>query len=394
MPADAPPPLPVLPEKDRTSWTGLILSVLLLIFLAGGLLSLADDLLMLIDHRELSIFRALGSLAVLAAGGITYLLVALFPRIPKRVFLPLALFVPTATIATLPLLIHFPSHFSSISIAVSILHTALALQLIRLSRGDRKLRWPFFAESSLRPSPFRWTHAIGVSAAGLLILLPLFAGAIILCARHAVDHFSDGFVTLTPAGVSMQARTYVRDDGRTVHLVPMSHVGEEDFYQNLSESIPENAIVLMEGVSDHQQLFRPQKGYTKMAEAIGAVEQQQAFKPRGLLVPADVDMSEFSPATREMLKNAMLIHTQGITPETLPYLMKPTPKGLEKQLMEDILTKRNQHLLKVLHEKLEHAEHIVIPWGAAHMPEIAREIQKTGFRLKNTHNHLAIRFGS
>lgn len=394
MPPDVPPPLPSTQESAPPSRAVTVLSGLLLIFLAGGVLALADDLLMLIDRRELSAYRALASLAVLGTGVITYLLVALLPRIPKRIFLPVSLFLPVSTVACLPILIHFPGQISWISLSASLLHVLLALCLIRIARGDRKLRWPFLAETTLQPRPFRWGHAIGVIAIGLFLILPFLAGSVLLSAKHAVDHFSDGFVALKPSGLSMQARHYVRNDGRTVLLVPMSHVGEETFYQDLSRSFPDDAIVLMEGVSDHQQLFRPQKGYTKMAEAIGVVEQQQAFKPRGQLVAADLDMSEFSQATRDMIKNAMLIHTQGITAETLHHLMKPTPKGLEKQLMDDILTKRNQHLLKVLKEKLEHAEHIVIPWGAAHMPEIAREIQKDGFQLQKTQNYLAIRFGA
>jgi hypothetical protein len=150
----------------------------------------------------------------------------------------------------------------------------------------------------------------------------------------------------------------------------------------------------MEGVSDRRNIVRASSNYSKMAEAIGVAEQQQAFKPKGKLVPADLDMSDFSPETLDMLKTAMLIHSKGVTEETMPILMKPTPPGLEKRLMEDILTKRNRHLLKVLHEQLPESRHIIIPWGAAHMPEIAREIEKSGFRPGDTREYHAIRFGS
>ena len=62
--------------------------------------------------------------------------------------------------------------------------------------------------------------------------------------------------------------------------------------------------------------------------------------------------------------------------------------------MDDILTKRNRHLLGVLEERLPTSEIIVVPWGAAHMPEIHREIQKLGFRVTETKDYVAIRFGS
>jgi hypothetical protein len=42
---------------------------------------------------------------------------------------------------------------------------------------------------------------------------------------------------------------------------------------------------------------------------------------------------------------------------------------------------------------LPESRHIIIPWGAAHMPEIAREIEKSGFRPGATREYHAIRFG-
>jgi hypothetical protein len=44
--------------------------------------------------------------------------------------------------------------------------------------------------------------------------------------------------------------------------------------------------------------------------------------------------------------------------------------------------------------RLLHWENIIVPWGAAHMPEIAREIQKAGFRLHEHREYVAIRFRS
>ena len=74
--------------------------------------------------------------------------------------------------------------------------------------------------------------------------------------------------------------------------------------------------------------------------------------------------------------------------------MKPIPPGWVKQLMDDVLTKRNHHLLGVIRERLPTSEIIVVPWGAAHMPEIHREIQKIGFRVVETKDYVAIRFRS
>jgi len=35
----------------------------------------------------------------------------------------------------------------------------------------------------------------------------------------------------------------------------------------------------------------------------------------------------------------------------------------------------------------------MVPWGVAHMPGIAKEIQKLGFHLDETHDYMVIRFG-
>jgi hypothetical protein len=392
MPDLKPPPLPA--HSTGPSLLANLLSLALALFLAVGVLGFLDDSLLLMDRRELSGFRALMVLLMLPAGVLLYLMIALCPRIPKKTFIPVALFIPVTSVAVLPLLVYFHEWFLWIGWAVSLIHVLLGIALIRRHRRGGNIRWPFIDDPQLTGQGFRWTHFGAVAGAGALAIVPALVGGVLASATLAVDHFSAGFVALKPSGISMQVRTYVRDDGRSVLLVPMSHVGEPDFYQNLAASFPDDAVVLMEGVSDERKLFTPTRGYSKMAEAIGVVEQQQAFKPKGRLVAADVDMSEFSPATIELLKNAMLIHSKGITEETMPLLMKPTPKGLEKQLMDDILTKRNQHVLRVLHDHLPHAEQIVVPWGAAHMPGIAREIERSGFRLGETRDYLAIRFGS
>lgn len=227
----------------------------------------------------------------------------------------------------------------------------------------------------------------------LLVILPALLLYTAGSAKLAVTHFSSGFVNLSPAGVSMEVRDYTREDGKKITLVPMSHIGESAFYESLATSFPHDSVVLMEGVSDLKKVVKTSSNYSKMAEAFGVVEQQKVFKPQGEIVAADIDMSDFSPETIDLLKTSMLLHSKGITSETLPILMKPTPPGLEKRLMEDILEKRNVHLLKVLHERLPSSKHIIVPWGAAHMPGISREIEKSGFKAISAQPYMAIRFG-
>jgi hypothetical protein len=393
--ATLPPPLPRGESKPASSGLAVVLSCVLVLFLGSAVLSLLDHSLYLALHRtDLTMLSGISFLLMLLTGLLVYGLMGFAPGIPKRVFMPVCLFIPVVYVGVLPLLVWFNRHAMAILWGVSLAQVLLGLLTITRLQGGLKFRWPLFPAEHLADRRFSWGNLVGVLAAGVFLIVPGLFLYSAFTAMVSVSHFSDGFVSLRPAGISMQVRKYVRDDGRKITLVPMSHVGEPDFYHSLAASFPENAVILMEGVSDHKKLTNIHSDYSKMAATVGGVEQTQAFKPRGEIVHADVDISAFSPATLELLKTAMLVHSKGVTAETLPILMKPAPPGLEKQLLEDILTKRNHHLLGVIRERLPTSENIIVPWGAAHMPELAREIEKDGFRVTETEDFMAIRFGS
>lgn len=392
--AAVPPPLPDQPEIPRVSQRAIVLSLLIVMFLISGLVSFLDDTLLLFNRTDLTLTRALVVLLMLPVGFITYLVVACSPGVPKRVFLPIALFIPVVNVAVLPLLIYFHSHAAWITWGASLFQLLAGYLMIHHLRTGERIVWPLFPESRLIQKKFRWSHFAAVMLAGAFVLIPALLACVAFSAKLAIGRFTDGFVELRGSGLVMDVREYERDDGRKITLVPMSHVGESGFYAELSQSFPDNAVVLLEGVSDHANILTIQTGYSRIAEAAGVVEQQKHFKPRGRLVAADIDLSEFSPETLDLLKAAMLIHSKGVTAETMPILMKPTPPNMQRQLMHDILTKRNHHLLKVIHEQLPEAGHIIVPWGAAHMPEIAAEIQKSGFKQTASREMTAIRFGT
>jgi uncharacterized protein YbaP (TraB family) len=69
------------------------------------------------------------------------------------------------------------------------------------------------------------------------------------------------------------------------------------------------------------------------------------------------------------------------------------PAHFEEQLVDDLLRKRNHHLVEEIKARLSESENVIVPWGAAHMPEIAKEIQKSGFRLDETREYVALQFG-
>jgi hypothetical protein len=405
MMSDAPPLLAVgAPTSARPVLTA-ILSVAWIIFLvSGGVAFFGEMVHVALGRGELAIVAGLGLLAMLLTGFILFGLMAFIPGIPKRFFLPISLYLPVTTIAILPLIVYFTGRASLVFCGLYLGQIVLGLLCLHRWHGGFRFGWPLFPARRLVGGNFSWGNLMGVGALGLFLILPALALYSAFSAKLAVEHLSAGFVALRPSGISMQVRSYVRDDGKKIVLMPMSHVADAAFYEALGASIPENSLVLMEGVTDTEQAVQRQgtatirrssksnSGYSRAAALIGGVEQGQFFKPRGTIVAADLDMRDFSPSTLGVLKSVMLINEKGLTPETLPLILKPMPPGWEEDLWDDLLTKRNRHLLGVLDEHLPTSEIILVPWGAAHMPEIHREIQKLGFRVVETRDHMAIRF--
>lgn len=373
----------------------MVLSLFVVLFVADAVVSLADDsLILFFESHALTEIRGLVAPFVLLMAVVIYVLMGLTPMIPKRLFLPLALFNPLVVLATLPLLIYFFGRIQQLACAISFYQVVLGLFILHKIQGGFKFRWPVFAENQLNLRRFSWRNLSVFLLVNVFVLLPLTAVYLVFCARLAVDHFSDGFVALRSEGLIVQSRKYAHNDGKTIHLFPMAHIGDSDFYRKLSQSFPTNALVLMEGVSDNKGLLTNRITYERMAASLGVSEQQKEFTPRGEMVQADVDVEVFEPATIDFLNLVMLIHSKGVNAATWPYLMQYSESShFRNQLFDDLLGKRNRHLLREIEARLPQSDKIIVPWGAAHMPEIGREIQKAGFRVIETEDHVAIRFG-
>jgi hypothetical protein len=334
-------------------------------------------------------------LAVLMAL-VIYGLMGLTPMIPKRLFLPVTLFNPIAALAVVPLFIYFYSRIQQVAWVISLGQLLFGLNILYLVQGGYKLRWPLVPEKQLEARRFSWLNLGVFLLVNLFVLLPAVIAYLVLCAALAVNYFSEGFLAVRPGGLTVQVRKYTRSDGKTIQLFPMSHIGEFDFYQKVAQSFPTNSIILMEGVTDDRNLLTNKITYKRMATSLGLAEQHEAFNPtRGEMVRADVDVEQFTANTIGLLNLAMLIHSKGVNAQTLMEVLRfSPPPHYEEELLDDLLHKRNRHLLEEVQARLSQTEHIIIPWGVAHMPEIEAEIQKAGFRLDETREYVAIRFGS
>ena len=262
-------------------------------------------------------------------------------------------------------------------------------------QGRFTFRWPLVREIPLEARRFSWRNLFVFLTVNVFVLLPALLAYFALCAALAVDHISEGFLALRPGGLSVQVRKYVRADGKSIQLFPMSHIADSVFYRKLARSFPTNSVTLMEGVTDNRGLLTNKITYSRMAASLGLAEQQEEFRPQGKMVRADLDVEQFNTNTIALLNLVMLVHSKGVNAQTLLELTQYSPPPhFEEQLWDDLLHKRNHRVLEEIHSRLPQSDILIVPWGAAHMPGIAREIQKSGFRSVETNEYMAIRFRS
>ncbi len=395
---DAPPLLSPEPAKKPDSLRRLIallLSVCLGLFLANAFVSLVDDFSILaFDSHVFSAFRGLFVIVSLLITLGLYGLMALTPIIPKWLFLPIALFNPVSVLLAIPPMIYCYSRMQQIALVISVCQVVVGLLILFRCQDGWKFRWPWVPVEKLGTRGFSLKNLVVFVLVNVFILAPLVFVYVFASASLAVGHFTGGFMALRPSGFVVQERKYVRDDGKSIELFPMSHVADPEFYQTISRSIPTNALILMEGVSDDQNLLTNKISYKRMAKSLGLAEQKETFAPgKEQIVRADVDVGQFSKPTLDLLNLVMMIHSRGATAANIAMLTQYSPPPhFDTQLFDDILIKRNQHLLEEIHSHLPESDTLVVPWGVAHMPGVSAGILKEGFHVQETNEIYVIRF--
>lgn len=373
----------------------ILLSLYLGLFLVSGAVSVVDDSLVLLFRLHLlTVISGVLFFFSILMTMLVYVLMGITPMIPKRAFLPVTLFYAAALLVGFPVLIYWYNRVLEVDWVTSLCQVILALGILSWFQGGFNFRWPIVEEKHLGDRLFSWLNLSGFVLVNVFGLLPAVAVYVFLCAALAVDHFSEGFMALRPNGFSVQVRKYVRNDGKTIQLFPMAHVADARFYHQVSQTFPTNSIILMEGVTDDKNLLTNKITYRRMAKSLGLSEQRKEFVPsRGEMVDADVDVDQFSPDSINFLNLIMLVHAKGLTPGNIQTLMQYSPPPhLQAEVINDLLRKRNQHVVEEIQSELPQTDNIMVPWGVAHMPGIAREIQKAGFRQEETQDFMVIQF--
>ena len=220
------------------------------------------------------------------------------------------------------------------------------------------------------------------------------------------------------------------ETGQVVEFIGMIHIADGAFYKTVQERLDIADIVLMEGVSGSTSLslydlhLRYTMSYMKRtASILNLSEQYASLKNRGNWENADLTLEEFKkesglgesflqllslPVTFVVGEPSMFLSRLSVgfgQNLTWPWAdsvqshyrnelfqnvgQQAKASNIQDAIYKGIIAKRNEKLLEKLDEVLEDDdnEFISIPWGAAHLPSLEKDLEKRGF-VKDEHEWL------
>lgn len=383
----------------------------ILLFLADAGLSLADELLVALPAAVplLSGGRSALSLLVVVVSVAVYLCLGIDRRLPKRLFLPLVLFVFWNSLAFWPL----AGLFDGTSLGLA----AAAAQMLLGAGALGMARRGVLSEQQFRLPLFSWRNTLGFTAINLLLLPFTLVYTGLAISAGFLEQQTAGFLRLSPLGIYMSERSY-HHDAKMVRLAGMMHIGREDYYRDLAGSLAtRGAIILLEGVSDRDRLLENPFNYDMLAELLGLTSQETMLLD-GILIDldhldatalsvgrldkpviarADTDLNRFDPQTIEFLNMLGKTLFSGKSPReafagyNLWVKEHMTPERIAG-VMADILDKRDAVVIDGLERSLAHYDTVIIPWGAMHMPAIEAAVLQLGFEPGETRERLSLDF--
>jgi hypothetical protein len=328
-------------------------------------------------------------------------LLALTPRLPLSVFLPLILSALWFLIGTPPVASHTTREaYGLVVCLIQLGITAAVLVRIRFLNGGNGwlFREPLF-DGPLFSARYTLTYAVAL----LILAVPVTLLSLASAVTSAVESQTSGFVTFDSDGVLLDDRRYVHDE-QEIRLIGMMHLGEPDTYRDIFTSFATGStLVLAEGISDVQGVMNSTISYGGVARALGLEQQQyvtnylsqnpeEEASDWPVVRRADLDASDFAPETIEGLERISRAWASESPLLALLTLIRRADEDPDiwTSLVEDILNRRNEHLVAEIDSSVGEYERIVIPWGALHMPTIEQAIQDRGFERVSSVRHRLI----
>lgn len=357
----------------------------LVLFLLDSGVSLLDDVAsQVLGMGTLHTLRGLFAFLPFVFSFPLYVLAGSMRGFPKHVILPMTIFqIWCGVFLALPLPIYLGMQNTNLLLSATQLFMSIAA-LVYLHQTTIKQTW-LYTEPDFSRLIFGWKRMIGFIGANIIVVVPLLFLYLAVCLSLAASHLSRGFIHLDTDGIFVEARTYAYQD-RNLYLLPTFHVAESRFYRALVASLPEaNTAVLLEGVTDNQDLVQTDFTYRQLAQRFRLEAQDnRIFSLRHFSKRCDVDMSQFSPETRLLLNAAGRLMQRWLSGKYLTVLTQDmlSPRPDPRLLWQDLVEMRNHRLLKCIRQFMQEYDNLLIPWGAAHMPGLEKEILKWGATLK------------
>jgi len=340
--------------------------------------------------------------AVVAAAFVGLVVLAITPRLPLSVFLPLVLSSLWFLIGAPPLALWIDAEvLFPLACAIQVAIAAGVLLRIRSLNGGRG--WLLLPESIHGPA-FSARHSISYAIGMLLVAVPAVVLSLLTSLTTQIEAHTSGFVVFDAQGVALEDRRYARGADE-IRLVGMMHIGEPDAYRDIFESfVRESTVVLAEGISDDRGVMAKPLSYDGIARALGLEQQQYitSYLPseRGdhaaaqwpVVRNADLDASDFSPDTIAALERIRAVWASSTPLVAFAELVLDAEQEPElwASLVEDVLDRRNEHLVAQIDESLGEYERIVVPWGALHLPVIEAAVFDRGFEETSRVRHRLI----
>jgi hypothetical protein len=349
--------------------------------------------------------------ACLITGFLVYIGFGFNRHLPKRVLIPLLLWLFWSLVAYWPLDFfslawgRLIAYVAQLTFGVMLLRVNFLLNNRGLLLVPEQFTGPAF--SFARLVKFSFISLIVLPVSLLLVVFSLLSGVL--------DRSTGGFVQLRPDGLYMQEKVY-HLDGKDIRLAGMIHLGHGSYYSDLIASIPaERTLILAEGVSDDTGLMRERFSYGNIAGNLGLSSQEQFhFAGRRItladlrqpyrerydgphILDADIDLRQFDPRSVEVL-NALAKYFLNADSLLRGYLQfnrwaeENVTVETNRVLMYDLIDKRNQAVIHLLPQALERYDVVVIPWGALHMKGIERSVRAADFYLHNAYLRRSVRF--
>ena len=356
-------------------------NIYIILFLVDSIVSLVDVMTgRLLGIQSLSIVRGIIAFVVLLMSFPLYFLIGCTRGFPKRVVLPMIVFtVWGGLFFSLPLPIFLGIRNAEFLLSIAQCCIGVVTLVILRHFGENK-QW-LHSRSDFEQLMFRWKRLFGFVAANVIIIIPLLGVYLALSLSLAISHLSQGFVHLGFRGISVEARTYLYE-GKNIILLPTAHIAQAGFYKRLVEPLfVENTVVIPEGVTDKKKLLKKPLNYKKLAHSMGleAQNNRTIVSDRSIEF-CDVDISEFSPMTIDYLRTCISISGDWLSGNRTMALQKCISSHDPDfdLLWKDLVEFRNRRVIECITDHMQTYEHIVIPWGAAHMPGIERAILNLG----------------